>query len=72
MLTILHTTQIVSALLLIALILIQRTSGDMGGTGDSMSVFQTRRGAERFFFILTVVVGIVFAGASLAVIVLTR
>jgi preprotein translocase subunit SecG len=34
-----------------------------------MSFLQTRRGAERFLFVLTVVVAVVFVGASLAVIV---
>lgn len=71
---ILHSIQIASAILLIALILLQRSSmGDMGSAmGDNSSFFQTRRGPERFFFILTIIVGILFAGASLGVIILAR
>lgn len=68
---ILHLVQIISSIALVALILIQRTQGDMGGSsfGDN-SIFQTRRGAERFLFMLTILVAIVFVGSSLAVIVL--
>ena len=70
---ILHIIQISSAVLLIALVLLQRTSGDMGSTmGENASFLQTRRGAERFFFILTLVIAIIFAGSSLAVIVFAR
>jgi protein translocase SecG subunit len=70
----LHVIQIVSALALIVLVLFQSTSGDMGSNfgGDNSSFLQTRRGSERFFFILTVILAVVFAGASLAVIVLTK
>ncbi len=68
----LHLIQIISGIALIALVLIQRTQGDMGSTfgGDNLSFFQTRRGAERFLFVLTIICAVVFAGASLAVIVL--
>lgn len=68
----LHVIQIVSALALIALVLIQRNSGDMGSSfgGDNSSFLQTRRGGERFLFILTVVLAVVFVGTSLAVIAL--
>ncbi len=69
----LHLIQIVSSIALIGLVLLQRTQGDMGGItfgGDNMSFFQTRRGAERFLFILTLACAVIFVGASLAVIVL--
>lgn len=67
---ILHIIQIVSSLLLIALIMLQRTSGDTGSSfGDgSGSFMRSRRGAERFLFILSIIVAIVFAGISIAVI----
>ncbi len=69
---ILHLVQIISSLVLIVLVLLQRTQGDTSSWlgGDNTSFLQTRRGAERFLFILTVIVAIVFVGASLAVIVL--
>ncbi len=67
----LHLIQIISSIALIALVLLQRSQGDTSSSlGDNASLFQTRRGAERFLFLLTVVVAIVFTGSSLAVIVL--
>ncbi|MEK7227976.1 MAG: preprotein translocase subunit SecG [Patescibacteria group bacterium] len=68
----LQIIQIVSSLLLVALVLIQKASPDIGATlgGDGSSFLQTRRGAERFLFILTIIVAIVFAGSSLAAVVI--
>ncbi len=68
---ILHLVQIISSLTLVVLILLQRTQGDLGGgsSGDSLSFLQTRRGAERFIFILTIVVAVIFAGSSLGIII---
>jgi protein translocase SecG subunit len=67
----LHLVQIISSIVLVALILLQRTQGDTGSSlGDSTSFLQTRRGAERFLFVFTIVVAVIFAGASLAVIAL--
>jgi protein translocase SecG subunit len=69
---ILHSAQIFSAILLIVLILLQRTStGETGTFGDTASFFQTRRGSEKFFFILTVVFAVVFAATSIGVVVIT-
>lgn len=68
----LHIIQVVSALLLIGLVLLQRSSGDMGSAFGDSSFFQTRRGGERFFFILTAATAIVFALASIAVLVNAR
>jgi protein translocase SecG subunit len=70
----LQIIQIVSSLLLVILVLLQRSSGDMGSTlgSDGGSFMQTRRGAERLIFVLTIIVAIVFAGASLASLVLLR
>jgi protein translocase SecG subunit len=65
----LHSLQLVSAIVLIVLVLLQRTSGDTTSNfGDTMSFFQTRRGVERFVFVLTIIVAIIFAGISIAVI----
>lgn len=70
----LQTIQIVSSILLIILVLTQRASADMGSSlgGDGSSFLQTRRGAERFLFVLTALTAVVFVGASLAVVVLTQ
>ncbi len=72
MAAILHIIQVVSALLLIGLVLLQRSSGDMGSAFGDNSFFQTRRGGERFFFMLTIVTAVVFALASVAVLVSAR
>ncbi|HWC57685.1 MAG TPA: preprotein translocase subunit SecG [Candidatus Paceibacterota bacterium] len=67
----LHLIQIISSVVLVVLILLQRTEGDMGSSfGSSSSFFQTRRGAERFLFFLTIVMAIIFVGTSLATIIL--
>jgi protein translocase SecG subunit len=68
---ILQIIQIVSSLLLVVLVLIQKASPDIGATlgGDGSSFLQTRRGAERFLFILTIVVAFIFAAASLTAVV---
>jgi protein translocase SecG subunit len=70
----LQIIQIVSSLLLVVLVLLQRSNGDMGSTlgSDGGSFLQTRRGAERFIFVLTIIVAVIFAGASLAAVVLLR
>lgn len=68
----LHLVQIISSIVLVALILLQRTNGDNSTSlgGDTMSFLQTRRGAERFLFMLTVATAVVFVGSSIAVILL--
>lgn len=70
----LQIIQIVSSLLLVALVLIQKASGDTGSTlgGDGSSFLQTRRGAERFLFVLTIIVALIFVASSVASIVLAR
>jgi len=72
MANILHIVQIVSGVLTIIMVLFQRASTDGGGSigGESMSFLHTRRGAERFFFFLTVFCGVIFTASSIAVIVL--
>lgn len=72
---ILQIIQIVSSILIVALVLLQRSnSSDMGSSlgSDGGSFLQTRRGAERFIFVLTILVAIVFAGASLTAVVLFK
>ncbi len=65
----LHSLQLIAAVALIVLILLQRTSGDTGSNfGDSMSFFQTRRGVERLLFVLTIIVSVAFAALSIWVI----
>lgn len=59
--------QIISAIALVVLVLLQRTQGDMGGSSEG-SFMQTRRGAEKFLFFTTIVVALIFVGASFGVI----
>ena len=64
----LHVIQIVSAFLIIALVLLQRASPDVGGGTESASFSQTRRGSEKFLFYLTIVAALAFAIASILVV----
>ena len=60
--------QITLSILLIVLILLQKSEAGLGGTfgGDGGSSFHTKRGLERTLFIATIVVGILFAVAAVA------
>lgn len=61
--------QVVLSVLLVALILIQRSGAELGGAfggGDGSGGAQyTRRGAEKTIFIATIVVAVAFVLASL-------
>lgn len=59
--------QIILSIILIATILLQQSSAGVGGAlggGDSGGLYTTRRGFEKFLFILTIVVSIVFIVSS--------
>lgn len=72
MASILHTIQIISAIILVVLVLLQRSSGDTASSFGESSFFQTRRGSERFLFIITIVCSVVFVAASIAVLIVSR
>jgi preprotein translocase subunit SecG len=57
------------AILLVISILLQQTGAGLGGAlGDGMSAgHHTRRGAERFLFLSTIVLGIIFALTALGI-----
>ncbi len=58
---------IISALLIIAVLLQQtgaQNGGALGGGDTNGSVFHTRRGLEKFLFIGTIVLGVLFALTS--------
>ncbi len=72
--TILQIVQIILSIMLIAGVLLQsKTSGLSGAFGgdDSSGSFQTRRGLEKTIFKTTVTIGILFAGISFAIFVLS-
>lgn len=59
--------QSILAVLLIASILIQRRGSGIGGAfGGDSSAYSTRRGAEKFIFISTIVLAILFFAVSVA------
>ena len=66
----LSIAQIAVSVLVIALILLQDRSSDMGGGifggGETGGFYQARRGLERIVFVSTIVLIIVFAGLALA------
>ncbi len=72
MVTTLQSIQIILALAIIILVLIQQPSNDASSTpvGSEGSFMHTRRGAERFFYLLTIITAVLFAAVSLAVVVL--
>jgi len=58
----------ISSLGLIALILLQERSSGLSGIfgGEGGGFYQTRRGMERWLFIATIVLGIVFVASAIA------
>jgi len=59
--------QIILSIILIATILLQQSSAGVGGAlggGDGGGLYSTRRGFEKFLFVLTIVVGIIFVVSS--------
>lgn len=60
--------QIGLSVILVALVLLQQSDADLGGTfggSDNLSSTRTRRGLEKNIFVATIVVGILFAASSL-------
>ena len=61
--------QIVISVILVALILLQRTGaqvgGAFGGSDNLSSAYHTRRGAEKGLFIATITLAIIFAISAL-------
>ena len=62
--------QIIVSVIIIALILLQRTGaqvgGAFGGSDNLSSAYHTRRGLEKGLFIATVICAIIFALSALA------
>ncbi len=59
--------QIILSIILVAAILLQQSSAGVGGAlggGDGGGLYSTRRGFEKFLFILTIVISILFVASS--------
>ncbi len=73
---ILPYAQIILSVILVLAILLQQSSAGIGGAlggGDGGSFHHTRRGFEKFLFILSIVCGILFVlSAFLAILVKTN
>ncbi|OGD56466.1 preprotein translocase subunit SecG [Candidatus Berkelbacteria bacterium RBG_13_40_8] len=64
---ILDYSQIIIAILLTTSILLQHRGTSLGGAfGGEGNVYRSRRGAEKFLFYGTIVLGIVFVGMAIA------
>ena len=60
--------QIILSIILIASILLQQSSAGVGGAlggGDGGGFYNTRRGFEKFLFVFTIVIGVIFVVAFL-------
>ena len=70
---ILPFAQVAISVLLIVAILLQESTAGIGGAlvgADSMQTFHTKRGFEKFLFIATIVLGVLFATFGVLAIVL--
>ena len=66
--------QIVLSVLLIVAILLQQTGASLGGAfgADNFSAaYHTRRGAEKFLFFATIVIGILFGASAFLALIIT-
>ncbi|MFH0952351.1 MAG: preprotein translocase subunit SecG [Patescibacteria group bacterium] len=68
---ILTIVQIVFAIAIIIMILMQSRGAGLGGIfGGSTNVYSTKRGVERFLFIATIIASIIFLGSALSGVIL--
>ena len=61
--------QMITAIILMVLILLQNKGGGLSGLfggGDGGNVFRTKRGMEKNLFILTIIFSVIFNGLSLS------
>ncbi len=72
--TFLYLTEIVTAIALIVLVLLQAKDAGLSSMfgGSDMGVYRTRRGVERTMFNATIALTIFFAVLSLVTVVLTK
>ena len=63
--SVIHIVQIITAILLVAVVLLQVRGQGGGLFGSSESTYRTRRGIERALFQLTIVLVVVFLTTSI-------
>ncbi|MCX6756023.1 MAG: preprotein translocase subunit SecG [Candidatus Nomurabacteria bacterium] len=59
--------QIILSVILVVAILLQQSDAGSGGAfggGDSGALYHTRRGFDKFLFITTIIVGVLFAASA--------
>lgn len=72
MLRALQITQLIIAILVTVLVLIQSKGGGFAsGIGNTISFYRSRRGLEKFVFIITIVLSVVLAANSLILVLLS-
>ncbi len=68
---ILAIVEITTAVLLTIFVLLQSKGAGLGAVfGGEGNVYRTKRGAERVLFIGTIILGVLFAGAAIATLIL--
>lgn len=72
--TILYVVQIVLAITLITVILLQVKSAGLGSAfgGSDASIYTSRRGVDRILFQFTIILSVVFLMTSLTILLVTR
>lgn len=64
---ILHIFQIIIAILLMILILLQQKGAGLGAAfGSDSTIYRTKRGAEKIIFIATIILSVLFFLSALA------
>ena len=66
--------QIIFSVILVTAILLQRSGADVGGAlggGDGSSFHSTRRGFEKFLFVLSIICATLFAISALVLVLLS-
>jgi len=70
---ILQILQVIIAILLIAVVLLQQRGSGLGDAfGGDAAVYTSRRGAEKFLFYLTIVFGVTFVVLAVTQLILAK
>jgi preprotein translocase subunit SecG len=69
----LKIAQIISAIMLMVVILLQSRGASLSGVfGGSNSVYRTKRGVEKGLFYATIVLAVIFGGLAIASLILSK